>query len=90
MGIGRNRKRDGGPMTANRAEISEGSTMLSPLDDTGAQVARLDHYAAWARSEIERLADASVHPERQAVLRENLEGVRVVLARILAQRAAMP
>ena len=57
-------------------------------DDTGAQIARLESYSAWARDELARLAAAGEYPERQAVLRENLEGVRVVLERILAQRAA--
>lgn len=45
------------------------------LDDTGAELARL--------------ADAGEYPERQAVLRDNLEGVRVVLERLLAKRAAI-
>ena len=57
-------------------------------DDSDAQIARLDVYRAWARAELDRWAGASEHRERQAVLRENLEGVRIVLARILAQRAA--
>jgi len=50
---------------------------LTPVDDAGAQVARLEVYAAWARAELARLTAAGAHPERQAVLRENLEGARV-------------
>jgi len=57
-------------------------------DDTDAQVARLEHYTAWVRAELRRLERASEHLERQVVLRENVEGARVVLERILAQRAA--
>jgi hypothetical protein len=60
---------------------------LPMVDDAGAQVARLDCYVAWARAELERLTGAGEHPERQTVLRENLDGARVVLERILAKRA---
>ena len=55
-------------------------------DDTDVQFARLERYAAWARTELERLVGAGEDPNRPAVLREKLEGASVVLERSLARR----
>ncbi len=64
-------------------------TDAAPPDDTGAQVARLEVYVAWAHAELARLTAAGERQDRQAVLRGNLEGARTVLLQILAGRATI-